>query len=144
MARYAMFCHKNSHLMWRWSWAWLGLLGCARGPLSYDSTISPVEHRAVRALAGATVTFGAQSFGVKPLTAVLIGTVGLTAASKALLAVQHPERFGPWSIGDAACDLLWSAAVVPLVVARKSLTRGLLTALGWGAGVWAIQRRCVP
>lgn len=121
------------------------LAGCARGPLSYDSSISPVEHRAVRALVGATVTWGGEAFGFRPTVALLAATVGVTGASKLWLAVRHPERIGPWSAGDALCDLTWSAAVVPVEVWRWHGWRwGLVSAVAWGGAAWVVQRRCVP
>lgn len=124
------------------------LAGCAVNARSYDSTLSPVQHRAVRALAGATITLGAQAVGVKPTIALLTGTVGLTGASKLALAVQHPERIGPWTAGDIACDLFSSAAVLPLWAgrhgARWSWRRFVVGGAIWGAGMYLSQKGCVP
>ncbi|MGE4163892.1 MAG: hypothetical protein AB7G23_19360 [Vicinamibacterales bacterium] len=129
------------------------LAACAVGPRSYDSTLRPVEHRAVRALIGATITLGAQDLGVRPTLALAAGTVGQVAVSKAVMAAQHPDRIGPWTPGDIACDLIWSSAVAPYWVARRAARgggpraaalAGGLTFAGWLAASVAIARSCVP
>lgn len=131
----------------------VALAGCAVGPRSYDSTLPPVQHRAVRALVGATITLGADDVGIRPAIALAIGTVGQVVASKALMAVQHPDRLGPWTLGDVACDLTWSAAITPYLVgrhaaraggARAAATAGGLTFAGWLAAAVLVARRCVP
>lgn len=129
------------------------LAACAVGPRSYDSTLRPVEHRAVRALIGATITLGAQDLGVRPTLALAAGSVGQVAVSKAVMAAQHPDRIGPWTPGDIACDLIWSSAVAPYWVARRAARgggpraaalAGGLTFAGWLAASVAIARSCVP
>ncbi len=131
----------------------VALAGCAVGPRSYDSTLTPVQHRAVRALVGATITLGAEDVGIRPSVALVIGTVGQVAAAKALTYASHPDRIGPWTAGDVACDLVWSAAIVPYLVGRhaargggprSAATAGGLAFAGWLAAAVAVSRSCVP
>lgn len=133
------------------------LAGCAVGPRSYDSTLTPVEHRAIRALVGATVTFGGEAFGVRPTVALIAGTVGVLAVTKAELFLVHPERLGPWTAGDLACDLVWQSAVLPLWLSAHPARGGrprsagwarwrwpLLAGAAWAGAAFLVQRRCVP
>lgn len=119
--------------------------GCAVGSRSYDSTLTPVQHRAVRALVGATITLGAEDVGIRPSIALVIGTVGQVAATKALTYARHPDRLGPWSPGDVACDLVWSGAVAPFWLWRHHGAKaGVVGAAGWLAAAVAVSRSCVP
>ena len=115
--------------------------GCATGARSYRSDLSPVAHRATRALIGATVTLGAKDVGVSPMLALGLGTVGHVGLSKTVMAIQSPEKLGPWTPGDIACDLIWSAAISPYWAGRYLRPAGSSRRWAWrsavvAAGLW--------
>lgn len=126
------------------------LLGCGAHRYSAPTELSPLAHRGTRALIGATVTLGAKEVGIKPSLAILLGTVGQVGASKALIAIRHPDWIGPWTPGDALCDVWTSAAVVPLVIGRQMGKerfhwRAAVVAAGaWGLGMLATDQLCIP
>ena len=125
--------------------ALLLLAGCSTNRLSYRSDLSPLAHRGVRALLGATITLGAEYGGARPTLALFAGTIGQVAVTKGILAIWHPERLGSWSAGDAACDLVSSAAVLPIVVAKHSgLKAAIVAGAGWGLAMWGTSKWCVP
>lgn len=120
-------------------------IGCARGPLSYDGTVRPFEHRAIHGLGGtacAGIGFGTTTDTV----AIGLGcTVGLVAVEKAVLAIRHPERIGPHTLPDMLCDTIWSAAWLPLLVTKRHGWRGgLLTVAAWVGSAMLVAPRCVP
>jgi len=128
------------------------LAGCAGHPFSNPHPISPVQHRAIHALIGATIVFGGDYVGINPTLSLAFGTVGKVAVSKAVMVVRHPDWFGSWTPGDVACDVVASSAVFP-VWAGKHLARAgrawdwraaVLSGLGWGAAMIAVDQWCIP
>lgn len=126
------------------------LLGCGAHPYSAPTQLSPIAHRGTRALIGATVVLGAKEVGIKPAVAVLLGTIGQVGVTKAVVAVRHPDWIGPWTPGDALCDVWTSAAVVPLVIGRQlgkdryNWKAAVVAAGAWGLGMVATDQFCIP
>ena len=121
----------------------LTLSGCATGPLSYRAEISPLAYRGVKAATGAAATLGLERAGVPQPWATIAGVVGPVVVGK-LARPQHHHPLGDW-----ACDLHLSAAVVPLLVAKPRggkwrLSLGLTSAAAWVAGMAAIDQECSP
>jgi hypothetical protein len=118
-------------------------LGCAAGPRSYGA---PVPHRASYSALGLACGLIASKAGIDAVVTTVGCPGAIVAVSKAIVWSRHPERLGPWSPGDVACDLLWTG--VPMTVGRfvwrKQWRAAVASLVVGGAGLVWVQRRCVP
>jgi hypothetical protein len=118
------------------------LAGCAVGSQSYRPQLSPVAYRLTKTATGAAATLGLERLGVKQPWAAIAGILGPVAIGKAIRTRdEHP-------LGDWACDMVWSAPVAVVVIAKPKskwhLSLGALTAGAWAAAAVATDQACIP
>lgn len=129
--------------VWPWIAAALMLQACATGPLSYRAEVSPVTYRAVKAATGAAAVLTLDRVGVSQPWATLVGVAAPVVVGK-LARPQHRHPLGDWG-----CDLVWSSAVVPVLLAKPKVGRwnvslGLGASAAWLGGAVAIAKECSP